>query len=51
VDERRELYEYYINMLLRDPKVKFIDVSFLFGGHRFCEPTGGRMLMAQNQRS
>jgi len=51
VDEGRELYEYYINTLLRDPKMKFIDVNFLFGGHTFCEPTEGRSLEKQNQRS
>lgn len=51
IDEGRRVYEHVINRVLFNPKVRYLDVNFLFDGHRFCEPTEERTIEAMRLKS
>jgi hypothetical protein len=51
IDEGRKLYDLYLNHLLIDPRIKFLDANALLEGHRFCEPTAEGTFEAMNAKA
>jgi hypothetical protein len=47
IDIGRAMYDRFINHIMFNPKVRYIDVNSAFGGHRFCEPTAEGTVQAQ----
>lgn len=39
IEDGRKLYDLYLNHLIFDPRVRFLDANHVLEGHRFCEPT------------
>lgn len=51
LDHGRQTYDFLINHVFFDPRVRFIDMNSVFAGHRFCEPTEQKTVEAQNDNS
>jgi hypothetical protein len=51
IDEGRKLYDRYLNHLIIDPRVKFLNADAALEGHRFCEPTPENTLEAMNAKA
>jgi hypothetical protein len=51
LDHGRTVYDFIINHILFDPRVRFIDMNHIFTNHRFCEPTDSGTLDGQNENS
>ena len=39
IEEGRKVYDLYLNHLVFDSRIKFLDANNVLEGHRFCEPT------------
>lgn len=51
IDEGRFLYEVFINHILFDPRVQYLDANHVLQGHRFCEPTPEGTFEAQKENA
>ncbi|KIW07374.1 uncharacterized protein PV09_02219 [Verruconis gallopava] len=51
IDEGRKMYDLYLNHLVLDPRVSFLDANAVLEGHRFCEPTLNGTMEQMNEKS